>query len=287
MTRISTNYQEMHDNIVKAGVGYLEKHDKVKNLIIGLSGGIDSTLTAVLARDICDATGKHRLIGFSIPTASNKKSEVELAAKVGRKFCHEFKQVNWFKWLFLKDKVPFRKYERKVRSGNMKARARMMYLYHMAHKYNGLVLSTDNLTEYHLGFWTLHGDVGDLGLIQNLWKTEAYGLANFISSQLFKWFAEGNYVDWLEFGVKSKIISEVIVAVPTDGLGITESDFDQLGVRNYKEADKILVEYIYDKNTKWADHPIAVRYRENAFKRTNPHNIPREVVLPGPKPVNL
>lgn len=46
--------------------------------------------------------------------------------------------------------------------------------------HKGLVMSTDNQTEYQLGFWTIHGDVGDFDPIQDLWKTEVYGLANYL-----------------------------------------------------------------------------------------------------------
>lgn len=56
------------------------------------------------------------------------------------------------------------------------ARCRMMYLYDIASRHKGLVMSTDNQTEYQLGFWTIHGDVGDFDPIQDLWKTEVYEL---------------------------------------------------------------------------------------------------------------
>ena len=95
----------------------------------------------------------------------------------------------------------------RIRAGNIKARLRMTYLYDKANKYNGMVLSTDNLTERNLGFWTLNGDVGDFGFLQELWKTEVYGLSKSIGTES---------------------VMACVNAIPTVGLGITDSDIDQL-----------------------------------------------------------
>lgn len=56
----------------------------------------------------------------------------------------------------------------------LEPRCRMMYLYDIASIRKGLVMSTDNQTEYQLGFWTIHGDVGDFDPIQDLWKSNLY-----------------------------------------------------------------------------------------------------------------
>ena len=64
-------------------------------------------------------------------------------------------------------------YAARVAQGNIKARMRMAFaVYHIARMLNGeaLVLSTDNLSEYFMSFWTLHGDVGDFSMIQFVWK---------------------------------------------------------------------------------------------------------------------
>lgn len=52
-----------------------------------------------------------------------------------------------------------------IANGNIQARLRMIYLYNLASIHKGLVMSTDNQTEYQLGFWTIHGDVGDFDQI--------------------------------------------------------------------------------------------------------------------------
>ena len=50
----------------------------------------------------------------------------------------------------------------------------MIMLYNAASIFKGLVVDTDNLSEHYLGFWTMHGDVGDFKPIGKLWKTEVY-----------------------------------------------------------------------------------------------------------------
>lgn len=110
--------------------------------------------------------------------------------------------------------------ESKARAlGNIKARLRMMTLYHIAQLTGGAVISTDNYSEYWMGFWTLNGDVGDIAPIQQIFKgDELYAIAR-------------------ELGVPQSSIE----AVPSDGLGLTpnNSDEDQLGVP-YPLLDKII-----------------------------------------------
>jgi len=280
--KLCTDYSSIFRNIVQNGIDYLKDYPDIKTMVVGLSGGIDSALTAVLAREICNRTSKHRLIGISIPIQSNKKSEVLRAADIGKMFCHEFREIKIINTIF-KLANRFIKSEstaEKIRLGNVKARVRMISLYDAAHRRNGIVLSTDNLSEFNLGFWTLHGDVGDFGLIQSLWKTEIYGLSKYLSDKYFGIFEnESKYVDWLDYGLKSRALDASIKAVPTDGLGITNSDFDQLGVDSYQEVDKILIEYINTRTEDLEHHPVIKRHLKYAFKRNNPYNIPRSNII--------
>jgi NAD+ synthetase len=148
----------------------------------------------------------------------------------------------------------------KIRLGNIKARIRMIILYDMAQKFGGLVMSTDNLTELYLGFWTLHGDVGDLGLIQKLWKTDVYQMSRYlIDTELTDPRAK-------------KALQDCIDAVPTDGLGITKSDLEQIGGNSYTEVDEVLYNYlVYGRGDK--NNPIIQRYERTHFKRENPVNL--------------
>lgn len=132
----------------------------------------------------------------------NKSDEFDVSKLVGEAFCDEFKVFNLsssyksvlfdlcadtglikdckgYDWYWVSDleelagRTP-------IANGNIQARCRMIHLYDIASIRKGLVMSTDNQTEYQLGFWTIHGDVGDFDPIQDLWKTEVYGLANYL-----------------------------------------------------------------------------------------------------------
>ncbi len=107
-----------------------------------------------------------------------------------------------------------------IASGNIKVRLRMITLYHIAQLTGGLVISTDNLSEMWMGFWTINGDVGDFSPIQYVLK-----------------------------GLEEPVLAEVLgvpiearQVVPTDGLDITPggTDQDQLGLP-YNELDRVIV----------------------------------------------
>lgn len=266
--------------------------NEIKALIIGVSGGVDSALCCILAKPVCDEL-TISLIGRSLPLKGNEQDEIERAKKVGEAFCTDFKEVDLSpSYEVLKEFISENKGEsesEKIRLGNIKARVRMIYLYDLARANNGLVLSTDNWTELCESYFTLHGDVGDLSMIQFLWKTEVYEIASYLQA------AESD---------KDSGLTECIDAVPTDGLGITSSDFEQLGVETYAEVDKIIKtwltededSFIYDDcytylgrekdyrkfvefRDSLIDHPVVQRHEKNAFKRNNPYMIMRESLV--------
>ncbi len=252
---------------------YLQKSG-LKSLVLGVSGGIDSALTAALARPVCDELGL-KLICRSITIQTNKPDEIARAKAVGDAFGHDFKEVDLTETFENLEPVIAEDYKTadkkshayKIRTGNIKARIRMIYLYDLAGANRGMVLSTDNYTELLLGFWTLHGDVGDYGMLQNLWKTEVYEMSRYLSA---------NYPD----KAQADALMSCVEAVPTDGLGITNSDLEQLGVATYDEADEILKKLLENPdNPDIQDNPIVKRKRASEFKRHNPYNIPREDIV--------
>lgn len=283
----------------------------LKSLVIGISGGIDSAFVAAIAKPVVNKLNIP-LIGRSITIESNSLEEQERAKQIGNLFCTDFKEINLTEQYSImknfddiEDEINVgsdnpilvemrfnRKFniKYKIRMGNIKARMRMMYLYNLASKTSGLVLSTDNNTELLLGFSTLHGDVGDLGLIQYLWKTEVYDMT--------EWLAL-NSTEKEEIALMSCVECDA-----TDGLGISNTDLDQIlpdwknkhtSTRSgYNEVDNILKDYINIKTTvlncdiideilsfsvkliKINKHPVIIRHKNSEFKRNNPHNINRE-----------
>lgn len=272
------------------------KDNGLKSLVLGVSGGVDSALVAALARPVCDFHAID-LIGRSIPIATNKKDEIARAAAIGKAFCSSFKEVDLsddfaaFVRVLIEDDEPGDiTHERKVRRGNLKARLRMIRLFDVASKNRGMVLSTDNLTEYELGFWTQHGDVGDYGPIQTLWKGEVYELTRYLVASLRK-ERKDEAADALDL---------CNLAVPTDGLGVSNSDLDQFGAGSYDEVDKILKIWLCDDEdshswddylkyvgrpedyeefmklrASYADHPVVKRHIASGFKRKIPISIRR------------
>jgi NAD+ synthetase len=238
------DYSKVFEVLVTETKNYV-KTNNLKAMVLGISGGIDSTVVAAICHEVSKQTGIP-LIGRSLPI-KNKNDEFDTSKLVGKAFCNNFEVTNLYevfnKFLTLVDGDNLTSLRQTpIADGNIQARLRMIYLYNLASIYNGLVISTDNQTEYQLGFWTIHGDVGDFDPIQGLWKTEVYELA--------KWLI-GYYYGC---GIKKEVdadgarkicdmceaIKKSMSLTPTDGLGISNSDLEQIGAKSYNEVDDIL-----------------------------------------------
>ena len=236
------NYEHVFNTLVEETAKYITKNN-LKAMVLGISGGIDSTVVAAICHEVSKKTGIP-LIGRSLPI-KNKSDEFDVSELVGQVFCDDFKVVNL---LNMYQHVNQSVYDGEgtlgtpISKGNIQARLRMIYLYNLASIHKGLVMSTDNQTEYQLGFWTIHGDVGDFDPIQGLWKTEVYELA--------KWLI-GYYYGC---GIKKEVdadgarkicdmceaIKKSMSLTPTDGLGISNSDLAQIGAKSYYDVDRVL-----------------------------------------------
>lgn len=279
------NVASVTDKIVDFIKGYFEGNglstDPTGGAVIGMSGGLDSTVCAALFQKAGIYT-----CGIVIPIHQNPH-ETMLGMNMAREYCNilevkdlspefdmmaqsfiapkkivEFEKSSvtcikcheqGFYEDFHKSQNPSEYKTFKIRLGNIKARIRMMYLYHLASLHKGLVISTDNLSEYLQGFWTLHGDVGDLGPIQGIFK----GLELPILAK--------------HLGIPKHIIDQD----PTDGLGISDTDYDQLGVKSYKDLDNILIKYLTMSERTSKGDSIIGRYHRTQFKRDNPINVSR------------
>jgi nicotinamide-nucleotide amidase len=205
-------------------------HDNhIEHVVIGLSGGIDSTVVAAL----CRMSNAH-VIGVSLPCSTNADAENDSALAAGKEFCDSFKVVNL--------QEPYEVMEKfctnasgiektPISQGNIKARLRMITLYDIASKVGGIVMDTDNLTEHFLGFWTLHGDDADFNPIGGLWKHEVYDLAKYMKENIFK---------------DSKALEQAIALMPTDGNGVKDGgDLAQIAPgKTYDDVDEILYAWV-------------------------------------------
>lgn len=252
-------------------VDELEKYLKENNLnamILGISGGIDSTVVAAICHEVSKRTGIP-LIGRSLPTNHNKEGEISSADLVGNAFCNDYKEVNIQKWYY--DSWSFNEHGSDYSSlaaGNIQARLRMIYLYNLASIHKGIVMDTDNLTENNLGYYTIHGDQGDYNPIHCLWKTEVFELAEY----LFETYKNSDHTCLS----KAEAVWESLQLKPTAGLGITDSDLDEIGANSYVEVDDILKTYLergescreelHEKYGIIADNVLR-RHKASEFKR--------------------
>lgn len=256
------NYEHVFNVLVDKTAEYVTSNN-LKAMVLGISGGIDSTVVAAICHEVSKKTGIP-LIGRSLPI-KNKSDEFNVSKLVGQAFCNEFATIyikgvyeELLKFITATEidapaiRIVPNLVQTPIANGNIQARLRMIYLYNLASIHKGLVMSTDNQTEYQLGFWTIHGDVGDFDPIQDLWKTEVYGLANYLQDHYKSKALEALRNDYKETCDNYKAMSCAIYnsckLVPTDGLGISNSDLDQIGAKDYATVDDILSRFIPFEN---------------------------------------
>lgn len=279
------NYEHVFDVLVDKTAEYVTENN-LKAMVLGISGGIDSTVVAAICHEVNKKTGVP-LIGRSLPI-KNKSDEFATSVHVGEAFCNEFSvyrlersyraalfdacadagDVNMANSYYL-DELEEMPSRTPIANGNLQARCRMMYLYDIASRHKGLVMSTDNQTEYQLGFWTIHGDVGDFDPIQDLWKTEVYELA--------EWLKDFHFTDGDDV-YKAVAIKESMSLTPTDGLGISNSDLDQIGAKDYATVDDILqtaTNNIFDSTGRWVQ-PLMEKYSEDVVVKVLSRHVASE-----------
>lgn len=289
------NYEHVFNVLVDKTAEYVTSNN-LKAMVLGISGGIDSTVVAAICHEVSKQTGIP-LIGRSLPI-KNKSDEFDVSKLVREAFCDDFSvyrpersyraalfdacadagDVNMANSYYL-DELEEMPSRTPIANGNLQARCRMMYLYDIASRYKGLVMSTDNQTEYQLGFWTIHGDVGDFDPIQDLWKTEVYGLANWLLESHYPKVYFDSLVDGLhEVTDMMYALRKSIALAPTDGLGISNSDLDQIGAKDYATVDDILqtaTSNIFDSTGRWVQ-PLMEKYGEDVVVKVLSRHVASE-----------
>ena len=183
------------------------KDSKMDNFILGLSGGIDSTVVLALA---VEAVGRDHVKCYTMPYFDGLKSTIK-AIEIAEDYGVEIETIS------IKSIVDAYNVSDKYRLGNIMARTRMTILYDKSMEHRGLVLNTCNLSEDLVGYATKFGDAaGDIAPIAHLTKTEVYQLAE-------------------ELYIKEIFINRV----PSAELRSGQTDEQELGF-TYKELDTVI-----------------------------------------------
>ena len=221
-------------------------------VVIGLSGGVDSALSAMLA---AEALGPTNVLAILMPYRSSHADSQAHAEMVVNKSGIESLLID----ISPQIDAYFERFPDadSRRRGNKMARERMTILYDHSMRWNGLVLGTSNKTELLLGYGTLYGDMASaINPLGDLYKTQVWALAKAVG------------------------VPEVIVTkVPSADLWLGQTDEGELGF-TYREVDKLLYLMVDQRYTKpelvAAGFPerfvedIAMRIMMSQFKRRLP-----------------
>ena len=211
------------------------------SLVVGISGGIDSSVTSTL----CALTGK-RTIVLSMPIRQIKEQH-DLSIGHQKWLKKKFKNVDSYlinlDLLFETFKSSLSKFDNEHGMANARARLRMTTLYQVAAANNGIVVGTGNKVEdFGVGFYTKYGDGGvDISPLADCTKTQVW-----------------------EMGEKLGILEDIVKADPTDGLWEDgRADVNQLGM-SYQDLEKAMI----DSNN--PGHKKYLEIRKKNLHKMNP-----------------
>ncbi|PTD94625.1 NAD(+) synthetase [archaeon SCG-AAA382B04] len=185
-------------------------------LIIGLSGGIDSSVTSALCKN---AVGSENVLGISLPINESSNRPQKIANQLGIDFEEIDIEDSFLSTLKVLETKCSHFSDKKVSLGNMKARLRMVFLYYHANSLNGLVVGTGNKSEMQIGYFTKYGDgAADLFPIGDLYKTQVKEMAKYLN-----------------------IPEQIIEKKPSASLWEGQTDEKEIGY-SYSKLDQILME---------------------------------------------
>ena len=210
---------------LKLGVADYVQKNNFQKVLVGLSGGIDSALTATIA---VDALGSDNVMGIAMPSKYNPDSSVEDAKNLAENLGIEFKvieiedTVNKLRTL-LKDTL--QEPLAGVTDENIQSRIRGNIIMGLSNQLGAMVLSTGNKSEMAVGYSTLYGDLaGGFALLKDVYKTEVYKLS--------------------EFRNQESLVIPLNSISKEPSAELSDNQFDSDSLPDYELLDKILKMYI-------------------------------------------
>ncbi len=261
--KTKTFYPPVNATLVKVLVDFIKQETQrfgIQKCVVGLSGGIDSSLAAYLAKK---ALGSKNLLGVLLPYKDSSPESIRDAFIVAKSLKIKTRKINitdaadalWSNINKTSGGPHFR--GDKLRKANILARLRMVCLYDLSSEYKALVLGTSNKSELLLGYTTLYGDSASaINPLGDLYKTQIYQLAELL-------------------GLPKQIIRKK----PSADLWKGQSDEQELGF-TYKLLDELLY-YMIDQRFSDSEliasgfKPAFIKkvqtiIRRNQFKRVPP-----------------
>ena len=215
--------------------------NKAESLVIGISGGIDSSVTSTL----CALTGKKTIV-LLMPIKQIKEQH-SLSVKHQEWLKSKFKNVESYLIdldnVFKSFKISLKQFDNDHGFANSRARLRMTTLYQTATSNNGIVVGTGNkIEDFGVGFYTKYGDGGvDISPIADCTKSQVW-----------------------EMGKSLGILKEIVQAKPTDGLWDDgRTDANQLGM-SYEELEEAM------KDSSNKNHKKYLEIRKRNLHKMNP-----------------
>ena len=238
-----------------------------QRVMIGLSGGIDSALTAAIA---VEALGPENVMGVGLPSQYSSEGSIvdarELACRLGVRF--KIIEINRIFDEYREALAPvFAGLPEDVTEENIQSRIRGAILMALSNKFNGLVLTTGNKSELAVGYCTLYGDmVGGLAVISDVPKTLVYRLSYYVNS------------------IKQVIPKSTLEKPPSAELRPGQKDSDALPP--YEVLDNILDDYVEDYRTAEqiaADRGYEIKVVRDVIRMIERSEYKRQQAAPGLK----